>query len=116
MARLSMQGRGNHEILREVLIEEVQKRSSSVELLEAVTRQMGDVTVHILVFEKFYMRSSNWASLSVIISAEKDVLTVDAMGSGGGQGLIFNLSWGAEEDFVSVVETILEKHGFINLE
>lgn len=115
MARLSMQGRGNHEILREILIEEVQK-SSSVELLEAVTRQMGDVTIHILVFEKFYMRSSNWASLSVILTAEKDVLTVDAMGSGGGQGLIFNLSWGAEEDFVSVVESILLNYSFTTLE
>jgi hypothetical protein len=110
-----MQGRGNHEILREILIEEVQK-SSSVELLEAVTRQMGDVTIHILVFEKFYMRSSNWASLSVILTAEKDVLTVDAMGSGGGQGLIFNLSWGAEEDFVSVVESILLNYSFTTLE
>lgn len=111
-----MQGKGNHEDIREILINEVQNSGLSVELLETVTRHLGEVTAHILVFEKYYMRSSNRASLSVILTAEKDLITADAIGSGGGQGPIFRLSWGAEEDFVSIVESILLNHSFITLE
>jgi hypothetical protein len=65
-----------------------------------------------LVFEKYYMRSDNRASLSVMLTQEGDKVNVDAVGAGGGQGALFRFSWGAEENFVSIVQRILSVRGF----
>jgi hypothetical protein len=65
-----------------------------------------------LVFEKYYMRSSNRTSLSVMLTQNLDTVYVDAVGSGGGQGALFRFSWGAEASFVSTVARVLQGHGF----
>jgi hypothetical protein len=66
-----------------------------------------------MVFEKYFMRASNRASLTVMVSGEGETVCVDAIGSGGGQGAIFKFSWGAEEGFVGTVEKILAGCGFM---
>ena len=57
------------------------------------------------VFECFFMRTGSYASLTVTMIwvprlTKKGKAIVSAIGSGGGQGM-FNVSWGAEEDFVN---------------
>ncbi len=69
-----------------------------------------------MVFEKYYMRSSNRASLTVALTSKNDEIVVDAIGAGGGQGVFFRFSWGAEEDFVSSIENILSGRNFVRNE
>jgi len=40
------------------------------------------------------MRSSNRASLTVVVTGRDNQVQVDAIGSGGGQGALFSFSWG----------------------
>jgi hypothetical protein len=55
-----------------------------------------------MVFEKYFMRASNRASCTVVLTGQ-GARSVDAIGSGGGQGALFSFSWGAEDSFVSTV-------------
>jgi len=116
MAKISMQGKGNGKEITEFIIEEMGRSGMTVELIDSVTREIGDTTVYIMVFEKYYMRSSNRASLTVVVTAGNGDIIVDAIGAGGGQGVVFRLSWGAEESFVSSIENILSREHFTRID
>ncbi len=112
MASLSMTGTGNAWEIANILIAEVQNSAMSCQLVDRVSRNLGEITYDLLVFEKYYMRSSNRASLSVCVIGRGAEVLVDAVGAGGGQGVFFKFSWGAEENFVDVVRQILAPRGF----
>lgn len=113
MARLSMAGKGNPAQIAELLTREVPGSGLSCELVDSVHHSAGEADLHVLIFEKYYWRASNRASLTVVVSGVGDAVIVDAIGAGGGQGPIFKFSWGAEESFVGVVERILRPYGFV---
>lgn len=116
MAKVSMQGKGNGEEIVHFIIEEMSRSGMTVELIDSVTRQVNDATIYIMVFEKYYMRSSNRASLTVVVTSRNNDILVDAIGAGGGQGVVFKWSWGAEESFVSSIENILSRENFTRIE
>lgn len=112
MARLSMVGKGSPAQIADLLLREIQSSDMSCELVDSVHRTTGDTAFYLMVFDKYYWRASNRASLTVAVSGAGNTVFVDAIGAGGGQGAIFRFSWGAEESFVGVVERILRPHGF----
>lgn len=64
-----------------------------------------------LVIEKFFIRNSSRASLSIVMYQEDDFETiVEAIGSGGGAGWLFKFDWGAKESFEKRIIKILEQH------
>ena len=85
----------------------------SCEMIDSVRHDMNGATVHMLVFDKYYMRNSSRASLTVLVLENGGTVFVDAVGSGGSQGALFNFSWGAEENFISIVADILSGYGFV---
>lgn len=107
-----MTGRGNAEEIAGMLSKEIQDSAMSCELVDSSSRRIGEISYYLMVFDKYYMRNSSRASLSVSVIGYGDMVYVDAIGSGGGQGALFNFSWGAEEDFVGTVEQILCGVGF----
>ncbi|WP_312654438.1 DUF6054 family protein [Proteiniclasticum sp.] len=115
MAKISMQGKGNGNDIAELITREMESSGMSTQLVDSITRQTGDLYMHILVFEKYYMRSSNRASLTVVVTDADHDIKVDAIGAGGGQGVFFRFSWGAEESFVSVIEEILRRENFTEI-
>lgn len=67
--------------------------------------QGGEYCVVTAAFESYFMRTGSYASLSITMVWTANLLgggkaVVTAVGSGGGKGL-FNISWGAEEDFAA---------------
>jgi len=66
--------------------------------------------VAMLVFEKYFMRTSNRASLSVIIENLNGRTSVCSIGSGGGQNALFSFDWGAADSFAGLVEKALKKY------
>jgi len=112
MASISMIGKGNVIEIAGMLSTEIRNSGMSCELVDSIQRRVGDSTLYVIVFEKYYWRASNRASLTVVVSGDGDNVYVDAIGSGGGQGPIFKMSWGAERSFVSTVEQILQPLGF----
>ncbi|MGI6192699.1 MAG: DUF6054 family protein [Christensenellales bacterium] len=112
MASLSMTGAGSPDAIAELLAHEIQSSGLSCQLVDSIYRSAGPTGIYVMVFEKYYWRANNRASLTVVVSGEGDTVYVDAIGSGGGQGPIFKFSWGAEEDFVGTVGEILSRYGF----
>ncbi|MDA3932434.1 MAG: DUF6054 family protein [Tenericutes bacterium] len=72
--------------------------------------KVNDITYFIVV-EKFFYRTSNRASLSIVIT-EYDEFTsiIEAIGSGGGQGWIFKFDWGVKSSFEKAIPNILEQN------
>jgi len=112
MASLSMSGFGNPDDIARLLADEIPRSGMSCELVDSVYRASGDAGIHVMVFEKYYWRAKNRASLTVVVSGSGNTVYVDAIGSGGGQGALFRFSWGAEENFVGTVGDILSGQGF----
>lgn len=83
----------------------------SCELIEFKSHEFAETSCHLLVFDK-YMRNSSRASLTVSVVGHNGTVYVDAVGSGGSQGMFLNFSWGAENDFVDRVGEILAGYGF----
>ena len=115
MAKIAMHGQGSMKETTSWFIEEMLDTGASVELLESSERTLGGVSLAVLVFEKYFMRASNRASLTVLFTSNGEDLFVDIIGAGGGQGVFFKLSWGSEEDFVYSARKVLEKRDFREL-
>lgn len=97
----------------ELIKEQIINGNISGELIdEYVALSNDDKTVIILIFEKYYMRNSSRASLSVTIENLTDVTKVHAVGSGGGQGLIFKFDWGASSNFSEQVLNALNEYQY----
>ena len=107
-----MQGQGNVHHVACLLREQITASGLSCEQVGETRRQIEGISVYVMVFEKYYMRASNRASLTVVVSGDEQEVCVDAIGSGGGQGAIFRFSWGAEDSLVGTVEDILRRNGF----
>jgi hypothetical protein len=54
------------------------------------------------------MRNGNRASLSLTVVGYGNNIFISAIGAGGGQGVIFNFSLGAEDELVAIVEESIE--------
>ena len=82
----------------------------SVELVDSSVTRMGDISVWLFVYDKYYMRTSSRAALSVQIVGNGECSNITAIAAGGGTGSFLSFSYGAEENFVSVVEQLLSEY------
>jgi len=81
----------------------------SMNLVDKSDNQISDVKIAIRVYDKYFMRNGSRASLSVTVVGEEDQILVSAIGAGGGQGVIFNFSLGAETEMVEIVENCIKR-------
>ena len=79
------------------------------EILDAYELQTEQGEVVMRLFEKYYMRSSNRATLTFLASNLDGVTHVHLAAGGGGQGMIFRFDWGAG-DFVELAEDALRQY------
>lgn len=64
------------------------------------------------VYEKYYMRAGNRVSLSILIYDHEETVFVEAITAAGGQGAVFKMSWGSEEDLLSDFSILMRKRGY----
>ncbi|MFW2489018.1 DUF6054 family protein [Clostridium chromiireducens] len=81
----------------------------TMNLVDKSNYTSGDTTVAVRVYDKYFMRNGNRASLSLTVVGNGRDIFVSAIGSGGGQGILFNFSLGAESDMVAIVEKSVER-------
>ncbi len=81
--------------------------SISGTLVDRYVRRIGEHEVHVVVLEKYYMRSSNRASLTVTIDNFEGQTKVHAVASGGSEGMFMRFDWGAGNNFANSVESAL---------
>lgn len=84
----------------------------SMNLVDENSYISGDVRVLVRVYDKYFMRNSSRASLSLTVVDSGNEIYISAIGAGGGQGVFFNLSWGAESELVDIVSDCLKNLGY----
>lgn len=95
----------------ELVTDQIVNGNISGELIDSYKSiDVSGHTMIVLVFEKYYMRNSSRASLTVTVEDLNDVTKVHAVGSGGGQGLIFKFDWGASNQFSDQVRKALNDY------
>ncbi len=82
----------------------------SMNLVDESHHVIGSTQVAVRVYDKYFMRNSSRASLSITLIGEEDNLFICAIGAGGGQGAIFNFSWGAESELVDEIQVCIERY------
>lgn len=83
----------------------------SMNLVDENTYISGDVKVLVRVYDKYFMRNSSRASLSLTVVDDGNTVYVSAIGAGGGQGVVFNFSWGVEDELVEIISNYFESRG-----
>ncbi len=83
----------------------------SMNLVDENTYTSGDMQVLVRVYDKYFIRTSSRASLSLTIVDDGNSIYVSAIGAGGGKGVVFNYSWGAEDELVGIVSDFFDSRG-----
>ena len=84
---------------------------SSTELRGEMTDLAGDHVAWVLVGEKYFLRNSSYASLTVLVSGDAQSSRVQALGSGASDGII-NIGFGAVASFEGDFERLLVELGY----
>jgi hypothetical protein len=85
----------------------VVRGSISGTLVDRYVRRFGEHEVHVVVLEKYYMRSNNRASLTVTVDNLEGQTKVHAVASGSSEGIFMRFDWGAGNNFANSVESAL---------
>ena len=94
----------------DILHEYIVQGSISGAIVDVYERVVGEHQVIVCVLEKYYMRTSNRASLTITIDNLENNTKVHAASSGAGQGVFLRFDWGAGGSFVNSVEKALEAY------
>ncbi len=88
----------------------IQNSGLSVELVDISVQKIGDTRVWLYVYDKYYMRNSSRTSLTLQVIGRDGEAFVSAIGAGGGNGNFLNFDYGSSDNFVSVVEKLLDEY------
>ena len=66
-----------------------------------------DKEIGVLVYEKYYIRNSSRAALTVIIDNIDGATQVASVSTGSSQSMIFKFDWGASDEFASSIQRML---------
>lgn len=92
------------------IVQSAVSQSISAQLVNSYTVAGTYGSVIVLVFDKYFMRNSSRASLTVTIENLKGFTHVHAAGSGGGESALFRFDWGAGRSFSDSVARALEQY------
>ena len=87
----------------------IEANALTMNLVDESNYSSGDTKIAVRVYDKYFMRNSSRASLSLTIAGHGNQIFISAIGAGGGQGVLFNFSLGAEEQMVDVVRKCIER-------
>ncbi|HEX9027381.1 MAG TPA: DUF6054 family protein [Clostridium sp.] len=91
------------------LHDDIGKSGITMNLVDESNYTCGDTNIAVRVYDKYFMRNNNRASLSLTVVSHGNDIFISAIGAGGGQGVFFNFSLGAEDDMVAVVQKSVER-------
>ena len=111
MAKYEKSMTGQFESVVKRLQEDIINSGMTMNLVDESNYASGDTNIAVRVYDKYYMRNGNRTSLSLTVVGNGNDLFISAIGAGGGQGMVFNFSLGAEDDMVSVVAASVNRMG-----
>ncbi len=111
MAKYEKTINGDFEKVVNQLQNDIGRNGISMNLVDESNYTIGDTKVAVRVYDKYFMRNGNRASLSLTVVGSNSEIYISAIGAGGGSGVFFNFSLGAEHDMVAIVENSIEQMG-----
>mgnify|MGYP001496420894 CR=1 FL=1 len=108
MAKYEKALKGDFKEVLECLEQDIENSGVSMNLVDESNYVAGDTKIAVRVYDKYFMRNGNRASLSLTVAGHGNDLYISAIGAGGGQGVFLNFSLGAEDDMVAIVEDSVE--------
>lgn len=115
MAQRSMWKRGRIRDILAPLEQQILISGMSCERVDSFEYAVGETIVWVLIYEKYFCRSSSRASLTLTLVEANETVTANAMASGGGQGTFHRFSWGVEDSFAQDGWNALAALGFAEL-
>lgn len=91
------------------LQQDIANSGVSMKLVDESDYRMGETKVAVRVYDKYYMRNGNRASLSLTVVGANRNIYISAIGAGGGSGIFVNFSLGAETEMVAIVQKSVGK-------
>lgn len=104
MSKFEYRTLGRFEDILMLLDDAVMHSALSMRLVDSSDISCKNAHVAVRVYDKYFMRNDNRASLTLTVVASEGEVCISAIGAGGGSGAIFNFSWGAEDNLVNVVK------------
>lgn len=111
MAKFEKHVQGDFQQIVTQLNEDIIRSGLSVNSVDESNYEHGNIRMAVRVYDKYFMRNSNRASLSVTIVDSGSEVFISAIGAGGGSGVIFNFSLGAESELTQVVADSIRRMG-----
>lgn len=109
MAKYEKTMTGQFEHVLRHLENDISNSGMTMNLVDESNYSVGDTKIAVRVYDKYFMRNGNRASLSLTVVGDGNDIFISAIGAGGGQGIIFNFSLGAEDDMVAIVKDSVER-------
>jgi hypothetical protein len=111
MAKYEKTINGQFEKVVSQLQHDISNSGISMKLVDESNYTIDETKIAVRVYDKFFMRNGNRASLSVTVVGSNNKIFISAIGAGGGQGVFLNFSLGAEDDMVAIVQRSIEQMG-----
>lgn len=80
-------------------------------LVDESNYENAGIKIAVRVYDKYFLRNGNRASLSITMVDDGSEIFISAIGAGGGSGIIFNFSYGAESNLTEIVARCISKMG-----
>lgn len=110
MAKICMAGAGSVIETAEYIKTEMLERGKIPPDMRAEVHHVQDgVGVVIFVFERYYMRTSGFTSLTVAVTGDEEAVYVDGIGAGGGG--MMEAIWSTEDKLLKTLVEILKEMG-----
>ncbi len=109
MAKYEQKLSGDFSRIVNQIHEGIMQDAYSMNLVDQSDYHSDEIRIAVRVYDKYFMRNGNRTSLSLTIVGHGEEIFVSAISAGGGQGILFNTSWGAEEEMVSLVQEIIKR-------
>ena len=109
MAKYEKIVHGNFEKIVAQLNDDILDSGASMNLVDKSDYNNANIKIAVRVYDKYFMRNSSRASLSVTVVENGEEIFVTAIGAGGGNGAFFNFSWGTEGEIIEAVENSINK-------
>jgi len=108
LAKYEIKISGDFDSVIEQLHQDITNSATTMNLVEESNYTLDNASIAVRVYDKYFMRNGNRASLSLTVVGHGDEIFISAIGAGGGQGVIFNFSLGAEDELVALVQESIE--------
>lgn len=100
---------GQFEEVVKHLENDISNSGVTMNIVDESNYTIGDTRIAVRVYDKYFMRNGNRASLSLTVVGSNSNIFISAIGAGGGSGIFFNYSLGAESEMVEIVQKSIEQ-------